>query len=85
RLPLWGPYDDMLSSDIADLSNSSDVPMAGAVTAALFLRKFVPDGVPWAHFDTFSWRSSAKPGRPQGGDALGLRASWAALSKRYRD
>jgi leucyl aminopeptidase len=83
RLPLWGPYEDMLASDIADLSNSSDVPMAGAVTAALFLRKFVPEGLPWAHFDTFAWRSSAKPGRPKGGDALGLRAAWAALSKRY--
>ncbi|HEX8467630.1 MAG TPA: leucyl aminopeptidase family protein [Allosphingosinicella sp.] len=83
RLPLWAPYEDMLSSDIADMSNSSDVPMAGAVTAALFLKKFVPDTVPWAHFDTFAWRSSAKPGRPKGGDALGLRAAWQALSDRY--
>ncbi|HEX8223059.1 MAG TPA: leucyl aminopeptidase family protein [Allosphingosinicella sp.] len=83
RMPLWSPYEDMLSSDIADLSNSADGPMAGAVTAALFLKKFVPDGLPWAHFDTFSWRGSAKPGRPKGGDALGLRAAWAALSARY--
>jgi leucyl aminopeptidase len=85
RLPLWTPYEDMLSSDIADLSNSSDVPMAGAVTAALFLRKFVPEGLPWAHFDTYAWRGSAKPGRPKGGDAFGLRAAWAALSDRYAD
>jgi leucyl aminopeptidase len=85
RMPLWGPYEDMLSSDIADLSNSSDVPMAGAVTAALFLGKFVPEGLPWAHFDTYAWRGSAKPGRPKGGDAFGLRAAWAALSERYRD
>jgi len=85
RLPLWSPYEDMLASDIADMSNSSDLPMAGAVTAALFLRKFVPEGLPWAHFDTFAWRGSAKPGRPKGGDALGLRAAWAALSERYRD
>jgi leucyl aminopeptidase len=83
RMPLWGPYEDMLSSDIADMSNSSDVPMAGAVTAALFLRKFVPEGLPWAHFDTYAWRSAAKPGRPKGGDAFGLRAAWAALSERY--
>jgi leucyl aminopeptidase len=83
RLPLWAPYEDMLSSDIADLANSSDVPMAGAVTAALFLKKFVPDGLPWAHFDTYAWRGSAKPGRPKGGDAFGLRAAWAALSNRY--
>ncbi len=84
RLPLWGPYEEMLSSDIADISNSSDAPMAGAVTAALFLRKFVPDGLPWAHFDTYAWRGSAKPGRPKGGDAFGLRAAWAALSVALR-
>ena len=83
RMPLWAPYEDMLSSDIADMSNSSDAPMAGAVTAALFLRKFVPENLPWAHFDTFAWRSAARPGRPKGGDALGLRAAWAALSNRY--
>ncbi|HYJ83635.1 MAG TPA: leucyl aminopeptidase family protein [Allosphingosinicella sp.] len=83
RLPLWAPYEDMLASDIADMSNSSDVPMAGAVTAALFLAKFVPENLPWAHFDTFAWRSSAKPGRPKGGDALGLRAAWETLSNRY--
>jgi leucyl aminopeptidase len=83
RMPLWGPYEDMLASDIADISNSSDVPMAGAVTAALFLKKFVPDGLPWAHFDTYAWRGAARPGRPKGGDAFGLRAAWAALSARF--
>ncbi|HEX4737801.1 MAG TPA: leucyl aminopeptidase family protein [Allosphingosinicella sp.] len=83
RMPLWGPYDEMLASDVADTNNASDVPMAGAVTAALFLRKFVPEGTPWAHFDTFAWRPSAKPGRPKGGDALGLRAAWSMLSSRY--
>ena len=83
RMPLWGPYEDMLASDIADISNSSDAPMAGAVTAALFLKKFVPEGVPWAHFDTYAWRGSAKPGRPKGGDAFGLRATWVALAERY--
>jgi leucyl aminopeptidase len=83
RLPLWAPYEEMLASDIADLSNSADSPMAGAVTAALFLEKFVPEGLPWAHFDTYAWRGSAKPGRPKGGDAFGLRAAWAALSNRF--
>jgi leucyl aminopeptidase len=73
----------MLASDIADLGNVSEAPMAGAVTAALFLQKFVPDGLPWAHFDTFAWRSGAKPGRPKGGDALGLRAAWDVLKSRY--
>jgi leucyl aminopeptidase len=83
RMPLWDGYDEMLASDIADLGNVSDAPMAGAVTAALFLRRFVPAGTPWAHFDTFAWRSGAKPGRPKGGDALGLRAAWAMLASRY--
>ena len=76
RMPLWKPYDEMLASDVADIGNISDAPFAGAVTAALFLRKFVPEGTPWAHLDTFAWRPAAKPGRPKGGDALGLRAAW---------
>jgi leucyl aminopeptidase len=83
RMPLWQPYEEMLASDIADIGNASDAPMAGAVTAALFLRKFVPEGLPWAHFDTYAWRGSARPGRPKGGDAFGLRAAWSALSNRY--
>lgn len=83
RMPLWKPYEEMLSSDVADLGNVSEAPMAGAVTAALFLQKFVPDGTPWAHLDTFAWRSGAKPGRPKGGDALGLRAAWEMLRSRY--
>ena len=83
RMPLWKDYNEMLSSDVADVGNVSAQPMAGAVTAALFLQKFVPDGVPWAHFDTFAWRSAAKPGRPKGGEALGLRASWEMLKSRY--
>jgi leucyl aminopeptidase len=83
RMPLWQPYAEMLSSDVADLGNMADAPMAGAVTAALFLQKFVPDSTPWAHLDTFAWRPSARPGRPKGGDALGLRAAWEMLKERY--
>ncbi len=83
RMPLWQPYAEMLSSDVADLGNMADAPMAGAVTAALFLQKFVPAGTAWAHLDTFAWRSSAKPGRPKGGDALGLRAAWEMLKARH--
>jgi leucyl aminopeptidase len=83
RLPLWSGYDDMLKSDVADIANSSESGMAGAITAALFLRKFVPEGVEWAHFDTFAWRSAAKPGRPKGGEALGLRAAYEMLKTRY--
>jgi len=83
RMPLWKPYDEMLASDVADLGNVSDAPLAGAVTAALFLQRFVPEGTPWAHFDTFAWRPAARPGRPKGGDALGLRATWEMLRLRY--
>ena len=83
RMPLWPAYNEMFSSDIADFGNAAEGGFAGAITAALFLQKFMPDDLPWAHFDTFAWRAAAKPGRPKGGDALGLRASWAMLSRRY--
>jgi len=83
RMPLWDGYDEMLKSEIADLSNASDSPMAGAVTAALFLQRFVPPGTHWGHLDTFAWRPAAKPGRPKGGDAVGLRAVFALFEKRY--
>jgi leucyl aminopeptidase len=83
RLPLWDPYDDMLKSDIADLVNAPEGGFAGAVTAALFLRRFVPKEIAWAHMDVFAWRPTAKPARPKGGDAYGLRASWAVLKARY--
>ncbi len=83
RMPLWDNYDDMLKSDLADFANSGDTPMAGSITAALFLRRFVPSGLPWAHLDTFAWSAAARPGRPKGGEALGLRAIFALLEARY--
>jgi leucyl aminopeptidase len=84
RMPLWDAYDEMLKSDIADLANASGTPMAGAVVAAMFLKRFVPTDTPWAHFDTYAWRDAAKPGRPKGGDALGLRAAFSAIRARYQ-
>ncbi|MBA3053787.1 MAG: leucyl aminopeptidase family protein [Sphingomonadales bacterium] len=83
RLPLHGAYRDFLKSDIADIGNSGTNGFAGATVAGLFLDKFVPEGTDWAHFDTFAWRPVAKPGRPKGGDALGLRAAWHMLQARY--
>ncbi len=83
RLPLWAPYREMLKSDIADLNNAPDGGFAGTITAGLFLEAFVPADQPWAHLDTFAWMPSAKPGRPKGGEALGLRAAWAMLRRRY--
>ena len=83
RMPLWEPYDEYLKSDLADFANSSNTPMAGCITAALFLKKFVPEDIQWAHLDTYAWRDSAKPGRPKGGDALGLRSIFAMVKDRY--
>jgi leucyl aminopeptidase len=83
RMPLWAGYDEMLRSDIADIDNAPEGGMAGSVTAALFLQRFVDAGTPWAHLDTFAWRPAARPGRPKGGEALGLRAAWAMLRSRY--
>jgi leucyl aminopeptidase len=83
RLPLWNGYREYLKSDIADINNSQTNAYAGASVAALFLDRFVPTGTDWAHFDTFAWRPAGKPGRPKGGDALGLRAAWHMLKARY--
>ena len=83
RLPLWEAYDEMLKSDIADLVNSAPSPMAGSIVAAMFLKRFVPGDIAWAHLDTYAWRDGPKPGRPKGGEALGLRAIHALLERRY--
>ena len=83
RLPLFEGYREYLKSDIADLNNTGSNGYAGASVAGLFLDRFVPEGTDWAHFDTFAWRPAAKPGRPKGGDALGLSAAWGMLKGRY--
>ncbi|MGI8943815.1 MAG: leucyl aminopeptidase family protein [Qipengyuania sp.] len=83
RLPLPEAYGEWLASDIADTNNAHGTAYAGASVAGLFLDKFVGDGLDWAHFDTFAWRPAAKPGRPKGGDAYGLRAAWHMLRERY--
>jgi leucyl aminopeptidase len=88
RLPLPEAYAEWLKSDIADTNNAHGNAFAGASVAGLFLDKFVgtlDDGTPidWAHFDTFAWRPTPKPGRPKGGEAYGLRAAWHMLRARY--
>ena len=83
RLPLPDAYKEWLASDIADTNNAHGNSFAGASVAGLFLDKFVGEGLDWAHFDTFAWRPAAKPGRPKGGDAYGLRAAWHMLKARY--
>ena len=79
RLPLWAGYDGWLGSPVADLNNVSSKPMAGAITAALFLQRFVAPETAWAHLDTYAWNDQTRPGRPEGGEALGLRALFSAV------
>jgi leucyl aminopeptidase len=83
RMPLHRPYLRFLSSGIADIANGSSTPMAGCITAALYLDKFVPADLPWAHLDVYSWNDSDRPGRPAGGEAQALRACWAMLKARH--
>jgi leucyl aminopeptidase len=83
RLPLWRPYRKMLKSKVADLNNVSESTFAGAITAAIFLKEFVSDGTPWAHIDTYAWNQSSRAGRPEGGEALGLRALYRLIANRF--
>jgi leucyl aminopeptidase len=82
RLPLWKPYRKMLDSKVADINNASDSAYAGAITAALYLQEFV-DGVPWAHIDMMGWNTSTRPGRPEGGEPMAVRAAFAYLAERF--
>jgi len=82
RLPLWRPYDQMLDSKVADMNNVSTGGQGGAITAALFLRRFVAASS-WLHLDIFAWSATAKPGRPEGAECQAARALYAMLVKRY--
>lgn len=79
RLPLWDGYDAWLKSQVADLNNVSSKPFAGAIIAALYLRRFVSVGTSWAHLDVYAWNDQAQPGRPEGGEAQAIRAMFAAI------
>jgi leucyl aminopeptidase len=82
-LPLFQPYRKMIESPIADLNNSGKSSYGGCITAALFLEHFVDEEIPWVHIDTFAWNQADRPGRPQGGEALSLRAVFRYLQNRY--
>jgi leucyl aminopeptidase len=82
RMPLWRPYEAMLDSKIADLNNVATGGHGGAITAALFLRRFVA-AKSWLHFDIFAWTPTAKPGRPEGAECHVARALYALLCGRY--
>ena len=83
RLPLWGPYDKWLDSRVADLSNVGEGGMAGAITAGLFLQRFVTESPCWAHLDVYAWATKPAPGRPVGAEAYGIRALFALISERF--
>ena len=82
QLPLFSPYRRCLDSTIANISNDSSMPYGGAITAALFLQSFVGD-VSWLHIDVMAWNLKTAPGRPEGGEAMGMRAVFAALTHRF--
>jgi leucyl aminopeptidase len=83
RMPLWRAYHSYLKSGIADMANSGASRMAGCVTAALYLERFIPDAQPWTHVDVYSWNDADRPGKPAGGEAQGLRAAWCFLKRRF--
>jgi leucyl aminopeptidase len=84
RLPLHKPYRRLLDSRVADLNNISSGSYGGAITAALFLAEFVRPETPWVHFDVMAWNLSSRPGRPEGGEAMGLRATYALIEELAR-
>lgn len=83
RMPLHAPYASMLDSSIADLANCSPSPYAGAILAALFLQRFIKPDLPWIHFDIMAWNVGNKPGKPEGGEAMGVLAVGDYLLNKY--
>lgn len=82
-LPLFTPYRKFMDSKVADISNASSSPYGGAITAALFLKDFVEVDVPWVHFDLMAWNTRCLPGRPEGGEAMALRATFRYLQEHF--
>ncbi|MGB1539657.1 MAG: leucyl aminopeptidase family protein, partial [Rickettsiales bacterium] len=83
RMPLWKPYRSMLNSGVADINNIGGSGYGGAITAALYLHEFVEHTRSWIHVDLMAWNTRARPGRPVGGEAMGLRALYALIASRY--
>lgn len=81
RMPLWSGYRRHLDSDIADMNNVWESPFAGAITAALFLKRFVGKARRFAHFDLYGWRPAARPLGPKGGEPQTARAVMEYLKR----
>lgn len=85
RLPLWSGYNNELDTPFADITNSGNGGYGGAITAALFLERFIStESIPWIHLDLMAWNLRRKPGRPEGGEAMAIRALYRFLEKRYQ-
>lgn len=82
-LPLYRPYKSLLKSNIADISNTGKTGYAGAITAALFLQKFVKQDIPWVHFDIMAANLRTSAGRIEGGEAMGIRALYYMIKELY--
>ncbi len=83
RMPLWDRYNSAIKGKVGDISNTGNMPFAGAITAALFLNHFVEKTKNWIHVDLYGWTPSARPGRPEGGDVQGVRALFNLIAARY--
>ena len=84
RMPLWRPYDAMIEGSVGDISNSgTGAGMAGSITAALFLRRFVEKAKAWAHFDVYAWNPKPRAHGPAGGEIQAARALFELLCERY--
>lgn len=83
RLPLWQPYREQLDSTVADIDNAGSGAFGGAITAALYLKEFVENSKSWVHIDLMAWNSKSRPGRPLGGEVMGVRALFHLLQQRY--
>lgn len=83
QLPLWPGYESMIEPGIADLDNAPKGGFGGAITAALFLNRFVENTSCFAHIDCYGWTPTAKPSRPKGGASQGARAILAVIEKRF--
>ena len=85
RMPLFAGYRRLLDSKVADINNAPGVRASAAPSPRRSISKeFVPDDVPWAHFDMMAWNNTSRPGRPEGGEAQVARAIFAAIEKRIR-
>ena len=83
QMPLWEGYRSQLKSKVADLSSTGSGAYGGAITAALFLSEFLENKSPWVHLDLMAWNTTDKPGRPEGGEAMGLRTLYAYIKGVY--